>query len=182
MKKISEALSEIINRGGIALLPTDTVYGIFVKAKDKEAVKRVYELKGRDFNKPLQVFFLKFEDVKKYALVSKKDEEKIKKMLPGPYTVILKLKASHRKTFSFLKQGTIGVRVVNVKCINEAIKKCGPLAATSANLSGNKTPVKFSDIDDKILECCDITVKDDRLVKGKASTIVDTIKGVDIMR
>jgi len=182
LKKISEAVSGIINEGGVALLPTDTVYGLFVKALDKEAVKQVYAMKGRDFNKPLQVFFSSVDEIKKYALLSGKTEKKVRAMLPGPYTVILKLKAAKKNTFSFLGNGTIGARVVKVKCVNEVIKKCGPLAATSANVSGAGSPVKFKDIDPAIAGQCDITIKDDKIITGRASTIVDTIKGIDIIR
>lgn len=160
---------QIMNSGGVAILPTDTVYGLFCRAGDKKAVKQIYEMKGRDFKKPLQVFFPDIKTVGKYAETGGKQ---IEKYLPGPYTLVLKLKFSMKRRFSFLKAGTVGARVIRSKLMAQILKKTGPLAATSANMSGGRTPVKFNDIPWELRSKAGICLINNRLVKGRASRVI----------
>jgi L-threonylcarbamoyladenylate synthase len=164
---------QAINRGGVVILPADTVYGLFCKADDKKAVKQIYKIKGRDFKKPLQVFLSDIKSIAKYAVVKPLQKKLINKYLPGAYTLILRLKSAAKKKFSFLKTGTIGVRVIKSKVLRHILLKTGPLAATSANISGAKTPVKFADIPYELRRGVVLSVICDSLVKGKASKVLD---------
>jgi L-threonylcarbamoyladenylate synthase len=169
-----EKIAAILKKGGIALLPAGTVYGLFCSALSKKGATKIYSLKGRSYDKPLQVFLNDRADIKQYASVSPEKAKKIASYLPGPYTIILKLKKSRLRTFSFLKTGTAGFRVVNIAMINDIIFALGsPLASTSANISGDATPVKYADITDKILKGSDIKVKNDILAAGRASSVID---------
>jgi L-threonylcarbamoyladenylate synthase len=163
---------DLLNQGKVVILPTDTVYGLFCKASDINAVKKIYKIKGRDFSKPLQVFFSNKKDIYKYCELNIKQKKYICKYLPGPYTFILKIKHRYKSLFPFLKE-TIGVRLIKYKFLNNIIKNTGPLAATSANISGEKTPVKFDDISKKILKKVSFFIKDDSLVSGKSSKVID---------
>jgi L-threonylcarbamoyladenylate synthase len=161
---------QILNAGGVVIMPAGTVYGLFCRADDPKAVKRIYKIKGRDFNKPLQVFLPDVRSVSRYA---ETEDKRIKKYLPGAYTLVLKLKhAFHRKIF-FLKAGAIGVRVIRSGILTPVLKKTGPLAATSANFSGAKTPVRFGDIPLKLRSAVEMSIICDKMVKGRASTVVD---------
>jgi L-threonylcarbamoyladenylate synthase len=162
-----------LKHGGVVILPTDTVYGLFCIASDKKAVKKIYKIKGRDYKKPLQVFLPDSKSIQKYAPVNSEQKKLIKKHLPGAYTLILKLKPAAKKEFSFLKTGTIGVRVINSKILKPILVKTGPLAATSANLSGEKTPVKFADIPYELRSKVELSVIFDRQVRGQASKVID---------
>jgi len=163
---------KIIKSGGVVILPTDTVYGIFCSAFDKKEVKKIYKIKGRDFSKPLQVFFSEKKSLKKYCVFNKKQKIFLNKHLPGPYTLIFKLKPQIKKLFSFL-QDTIGVRIIKSRFLNQIIKYTGILAATSANISGDKTPVLFNDISKSIIKKVDYFIIDDNLIKGKPSKVID---------
>ncbi len=130
-------ITAALKKGGVVILPTDTVYGIFCSALSKKGVSAVYKIKGRDNKKPLQVFLSDVSSIHEYAEITPAQEIQIGKMLPGPYTLILKLNPSHKRTFSFLKTGTIGVRVIKSDVLSSILKEmASPLAATSANISG----------------------------------------------
>ncbi len=181
-KNIKQFIIELLNSGGVVILPTDTVYGFFCSALNQFAVKRIYKIKGRDFSKPLQVFLCDKKQIKEYCYLNKKQIKYINKYLPGPYTLILKLRKTSRKLFPFLKE-TAGIRIIKSSFLNDIIKKTGPLAATSANISGKKTPVFFDDISKIILKKVDFALKNDRFIKGKPSTVIDlTRNSLNIIR
>ncbi|HNZ30260.1 MAG TPA: L-threonylcarbamoyladenylate synthase, partial [Candidatus Goldiibacteriota bacterium] len=137
--------ADIIKKGGIAILPTDTVYGFFCLADNKKAVKKIYCLKGRDFSKPLQVFVASLKEIKKIAVIGTGHKAFLEEKLPGPYTLIFKAKPAGVEKMKFINK-TVGVRVVDSAVINGIIACLkAPLAATSANFSGAATPVKFKD-------------------------------------
>jgi L-threonylcarbamoyladenylate synthase len=162
-----------LNHGGVVIMPADTVYGLFCRAGDAKAVKQIYKIKGRDYEKPLQVFLPDVKSITKYAAVNPAKKKLVKKYLPGAYTLILKLKAGSKKKFAFLKTGTIGIRVIKSKILGPILLKTGPLAATSANISGAKPPVKFKDIPFELRSRVELSVICDRAVKGKPSKVVD---------
>ena len=85
---------EIINTlmsGGILAFPTDTVFGLACIA-DESAIKKVYEAKGRDFDKPLPMMCCDLEMIEKYAYVSDKAKKIIERFVPGALTMIFKKK------------------------------------------------------------------------------------------
>ncbi len=170
----------ILNRGGIVILPTDTVYGIFALSDNKKAINKIYDIKKRDYKKPLQIFLPDIKSIKKYAIINKNNKKYIDKFLPGKYTLIFKIRKKNKKKFIFLKDDTIGIRVIKYRVLNEILKKLNkPLAATSANFSGDKTPCKFSEINKKIIESVDYFLKDDSVVSGKPSRVID-VSGKEI--
>jgi L-threonylcarbamoyladenylate synthase len=169
----SKALEALL-KDGVCVFPAGTVYGLFCRALSPRAAAKIYKIKGRAENKPLQLFLSDTKDIYKYAIASPAVRQKVDSLLPGPYTVILKLKKAYGESFSFLKTGTAGFRVVKSKLINGIIKKLNePLAATSANISGGKTPEKFKNIGKKVISKVSFAVKDDGAVKGIASKVLD---------
>ncbi len=124
---------EILKAGGIIILPTDTVPGLFALAFNDEAVKRIRTLKGSGGEKPLQVWVSDPKQASELG-VSPKDLIILEKFLPGPYTVIV---PTEMKAAAF-SNGTVGIRCSTVKEINEIIDECGPLAATSLNEGGGE--------------------------------------------
>jgi len=88
VKFVASALA----RGQVAVLPTDTIYGLSCVADNRQAIRRVYRLKRRDFKKPLIILAASLAMVKKYAFVSRRQEEYLKKIYESarPTTVILR--------------------------------------------------------------------------------------------
>lgn len=171
--KIKQAV-EALKNNDVCILPADTVYGLFCRARSSRAAFTIYKIKGRSKKKPLQLFFSDKKDIFKYALTTPAVKSRINALLPGPYTLVLKLKAAYKDKFSFLKTGTAGFRVIDSAILNGIIRELhGPLAATSANVSGGKTPVKFKDIEKAVLTGVKMAVRDDKAVNGKSSTVID---------
>lgn len=127
-----------LRNGEVIAVPTDTVYGLAVDSENTSAIHKLYELKGRDSNKPLAICVGCVSDVKKYGMTSNLPKGLLKKLLPGPVTVLLNRKD---KLNPKLNPGLekVGIRVPEITWhpfIQFVASALGhPLALTSANLS-----------------------------------------------
>ena len=133
-----EKTSQIIEKGGIVVFPTDTVYGIGCNPYNLNSVKKIYEIKSRAEMKSLPVLAYSLEIVKEITLIDKFTEKIIKKYWPGPLTLILTLTDQKLKK-SLKLQNKIAVRIPDSKCTLKLLKKCKLLVGTSANISGNSS-------------------------------------------
>ena len=129
----------ILDKDGIVIFPTETVYGIGVNAKSKKAINKLYEAKLRPKNKPFSVLVKDKKMINSLAEVSNNIEKSIiKKFMPGEITLIL----NKRKCISNLltaNKKTIGIRIPNNNIALTILKKSKiPLATSSANLSGKE--------------------------------------------
>lgn len=165
-------LKRILNSGGAVILPTETVYGIFAKALDEEAVNRVYTLKKRPREKALNLNVGNFENILKFSKNQPKYLEKVyNRFMPGPLTIILE---ANDNVPYWINSGlkTVGFRVPNHPVTLELIKQCGPLIGPSANISGQVSGRNYL----AILEAFDQKVtgfSDDVALTGRDSTILD---------
>ncbi|MCX8094879.1 MAG: L-threonylcarbamoyladenylate synthase [Caldisericia bacterium] len=139
IKNINE-IKKILENGGVGIIPTDTVYGLCVNALNKEAIKRIYKIKKRDLNKPLVLFVKNRDEIKNYGIVNDKCIKIIEKYIPGMITIVLK-KKNPSFSISLKKFETIGIRIPDDQFIISLLNSLDfPLATTSANISGEKTP------------------------------------------
>jgi L-threonylcarbamoyladenylate synthase len=147
--------AEIIKTGGIIAFPTETVYGIGVDIFNEEAVQRIFAVKGRDFNKPLSAHI---SDIKMVQMVSDIIPDIFYELanifLPGALTMIIKAKENIPSMVT-AGTGTIAIRFPSNQVCKSFIDTVGfPLAATSANISGNssaKNPIEVrAELDGKI--------------------------------
>ncbi len=129
-----EKAFQMIKQGGIAIFPTDTVYGIGCNPYNKEAVKKIYEIKSRDISKPFPVLAYSKDVAKRIVQFDEITKKIVEKFWPGPLTVILKLTDENLKNSLNLDE-KIAIRVPNHKCTLELLKKCNFLVGTSANIS-----------------------------------------------
>jgi len=150
-------VADFLKQGKVLILPTDTIYGFVCDARNKDAVKRIFELKKRSIDKPLPVFVSSIEMAKELAYISHDQEEYIQKVWPGNTTVILKQK----QRLPYTKE-TIALRMPDYDLLKIDI----PLAQTSVNISGHaygKT-VQAWDVD---------LIVDAGELNGKPSKIID---------
>lgn len=134
--KIPKNLIEILKKGGIGVMPTDTIYGILGSALKKETVERIYKVKKREKKKPFIILISDAKDLKIFGIKVKPFQRKLmKKFWPGPVSLIFELKS---KKFSYLHRGknSLAFRVPKPKWLRDLLKKTGPLVAPSANISG----------------------------------------------
>lgn len=173
---IDRIIKTLIN-GGLVAFPTDTVFGLACIV-DKEAIAKVYEAKGRSFDKPLPMMCDSLEMIQDVAFVSEKAKKIIASFVPGPLTLIFEKKDSVQDYVTMGKK-TIGIRVPDDGFILDLIHMIGmPLLVTSANVSGEGSLLKWEDV----LSCMDHKI--DAIVcedaRGEsASTIID-VTGEDI--
>ncbi|AKC60904.1 threonylcarbamoyl-AMP synthase [Clostridium sporogenes] len=180
---ISKA-GNILRQGGLVVFPTETVYGLGANALDKDAVKKIFEAKGRPQDNPLIVHISKVKDIEKLVEEIPPIAQKLMdKFWPGPMTIILKKKdIIPNETSAGLD--SIGIRMPSNKIAMELISMAGvPIAAPSANLSGKPSPTDLEtcieDLDGRV----NAILGGDNSEVGVESTVIDcTINPPCILR
>jgi len=169
--------SQIINQGGIAVFPTDTVYGIGCNPYNKNSVRKIYEIKSRNILKPFPVLVYSKDIAKRIVFFDKIAEKIVERFWPGPLTIILKLTDENLKE-SLNLTDKIAVRVPNHKCTLELLKKCNFLVGTSANISGHSS---FTNPDEcfKNIQKYDVFV-DGGIISSKAESTIIEIENEEI--
>lgn len=126
----------LLKQGGLLVFPSDTVYGLMADASNEKAVRKLISFKNRPPGKAISIFAADYRMLKENADIDAHKLSVIKKILPGPFTVILK--SRHRVSRLLESEyGTLGLRIPMDENIVDLVKKFGrPLTATSANLSG----------------------------------------------
>ena len=146
-----ELLCNLINNGELAIVPTDTVYGIIADATNEEAIKKVYMAKRRSFSKPLIIMVSSIEMLKKYVKnISDVEKRLIEKYWPGRLTILFK---RNNKISDLLTNGGdyIGIRLPDNKELCKLMNMLNkPLVSTSANISDNMTITEISMLEDEL--------------------------------
>lgn len=135
--KIAE---DILAKDGIAVIPTDTLYGLIGQASSKKAVKRIYKIKGRLEGKPFIVLINSYNNLKLFGIKINKDQIRfLEKIWPGKVSVIFPC-LLNKWSYIHRGVGSIAFRMVGVRNKNlfKLIEKVGPLVAPSANPEGQK--------------------------------------------
>ena len=133
---IQKAITCIKNEEVVGI-PTETVYGIGVDPLSQAAVDKIFNLKERDENKPLSILVHSFHDLIKLKIISKVPEI-VELYWPGPLTIIVESELNFADGVGTKNPNSIGVRVPDNELTLELLKKTGPLAVTSANISGQE--------------------------------------------
>lgn len=142
--------AQIINAGGVIVVPTDTVYGVACDPFNEAAVAKIYQLKRRPRTKALQILMSSVSDLEKLGLYLPNPLDVLaEKFLPGGYSPIARAKKDSVATrlatlckadeSSEQSQATQGVRVPDSPELMKILRVTGPLAASSANRSGNES-------------------------------------------
>lgn len=154
---ISEATIALEQKGSI-LYPTETVWGIGCDATSREAVEKIFKIKERDQEKSLIVLVADIEMLKMYVPKINKNTIDIINTFPKPLTIIYE----HAKGLAnnvYNKNGSIAIRLIKhdfCQQLISAFKK--PIVSTSANISGQATPLSFHSISQDILKRVDYVV------------------------
>lgn len=160
-----------LKKGGTVIYPTDTVYGLGANIFNEEAVKKVYLIKKRSFKKPMSVCISEIDDINEIAYIDKYTEEIIRKILPGPFTVILRKKK--HVPFMLASDGEkIGIRIPDNRVCMELSREF-PITTTSANLSGREIPKSVEEVVEQLGDAVDIILDAGTFKHGVPSTVVD---------
>ncbi len=168
-----ELAVEITKNGGVIICPTDTVYGLICDATNKKAVERLYKIKKRPRNKLIPIFVSDIKMAKKFADITPQQEKFLKQVWPGKVTAV----------FHYKKPG---LRIPDYKLVLNLIKHTGPLAETSANISGNPASTKIKEVLKQFegrKYQPDLVIDVGNLPKSKPSKIIDlTVTPYKILR
>ncbi|MDD4803552.1 MAG: L-threonylcarbamoyladenylate synthase [Candidatus Paceibacterota bacterium] len=125
---------DILKNSGVGVIPTDTIYGIACSVFSKDALDRIFEIKGRDENKPPVVIISNVEELNIFSInLTNKAKEFINKYWLGKVSIIFDISPE----YSYLdKNRGLAIRLVNEPKIKEFLEKTGPLATSSANTQG----------------------------------------------
>lgn len=138
-----------LRQGQVAVLPTDTIYGLSCRADDADALKKIYRLKKRDKNKPFLILVSDLKMLKRYTVCSPSQVRKLKNIWlesSRPTTVILKNKSKLPKELISASRG-LAVRLPKSVFLIKIIKELAcPLISTSVNLSGQSALTKITEI------------------------------------
>lgn len=173
MDNISEAV-EHFKKGKVGIFPTDTAFGIGCRMDNIDSIKKVFQLRNRPEEKALLVLVGSLKMAEEYVVINEKIKNNlIDKYWPGGLTLVLKCKKE--KVPEIVRSGgeTLAVRFPDHQILQKIIQGVGvPIVAPSANYSGEKTPLKFSDVDQGLLDKVDFSLKGVCTMEG-VSTIVD---------
>jgi len=170
-----KTLAHALEAGGISGVPTDTVYGLAARWDSAAGVSALFAAKGRSEEQIVAVLFASVEDLAR-ALPDLHDSalRVMEALLPGPYTFVVATEVSRVSLVG--TDDSLGVRVPDHPALLELIGSVGiPLAATSANRTGERDAATLSDVDPAVLSHCTAAFSDlgTEGSPGEASTVVD---------
>lgn len=174
-----EIPGKIIAGGGLVLFPTETVYGLGANGLDENAVKKIYEAKGRKSDNPLILHIADFDMVDMLAAkVSPLEAMLMEAFWPGPFTIILDRKPIVPNCVTG-GLDTVGVRMPSNSIARELIRKAGvPIAAPSANISGRPSGTNIEDIFEELGPKVDYIIDGGECQVGLESTVVRIIDDI----
>lgn len=167
-------LVKLLNNDGVAVIPTDTVYGLVGDATNEKVINKIFEIKHREKNKPLLILVSNIEMLNNYVKnISNLERKIIDKFWPGPLTIIFNKKnLSDNLTAG---KNEIAIRMPNNKALLELIDKLNkPIIATSANITNEKTITSIDLLEDSIKNKIDY-IYDGGYLEDTPSTIIKVL-------
>jgi tRNA threonylcarbamoyl adenosine modification protein (Sua5/YciO/YrdC/YwlC family) len=167
------AAVDAIEAGDLVVLPTDTVYGIAADAFKADAVQRLLDAKGRGRDMPPPVLISVVESLDALATdVPDVGRKLCEAFWPGPLTVICHAQSSLMWDLGDT-QGTVALRVPDHENTRELLSRTGPLAVSSANLSGQAAALDVYDAEAQLRDSIAVYLDGGEVTGGQPSTIVD---------
>ena len=166
-------IATILNRGGLAVIPTDTLFGIVARAEDRKAVRRLYHLRravGR--KKPFVILIASATALRDFGIALTAAQKRfLAKVWPGKVTVVFRCPQSR---FAYLHLGTraLAFRVPHPRALRKLLRAVGPLVAPSANREGEKPAETILEARRYFGERVDFYLSAGRRLHGTPSTIV----------
>lgn len=176
VEPVLQQAAELVLQGGVVISATDTGYLLGVNGLNPDAIQKVYQIKGRDFDKPLHLVVADLEMARTLAEVDERAEQIMQQFLPGPLTLILKKKPIVPDS---LVSGldSVGLRIPENDVLLRLVRAAGlPITATSANRSGFGTPYSVEQVLTELGEAVqwvDLIIDQGETRHGSPSTILD---------
>jgi L-threonylcarbamoyladenylate synthase len=173
---VSEVAAAIgaLRAGGLAVIPTDTVYGLAADGSSEEAARALYAAKGRDATRPTALLFASVDVlVERVPELPTSARSAARTLLPGPLTLVLPNPARRFTWLNADRADALGVRVPELAGPGgEVLEALALLVATSANPPGGRDPRRVEDVPDELRRASAVVVDGGEL-PGTPSTVVD---------
>jgi L-threonylcarbamoyladenylate synthase len=168
-----EAAVDCLRRGGVIALPTDTLYALAADARDSDAVRRVYRIKGREDGKPLPLFVPDLETAARYAVLTDAARRLATRFWPGALTIVC-MKQPGFDSEALAGGDTVALRVPDYATALEVLRALGgPVTGTSANRSGGPDPDTADEVRRQLGDEVDLVLDAGACPGGVSSTIID---------
>ena len=154
-----KAALEVLQKGGVILYPTDTIWGLGCDACNEEAVKRIYTIKNRIDSKSMLVLMENAALLDRYVEEVPEIAFDLIELTDKPLTIIYD-GAKNLARNLVAEDGSIGIRITTEAFSSDLIRRFKrPIVSTSANVSGKPSPACFDEIDQQIIDAVDYVVK-----------------------
>ena len=175
---------KLLTKRRLVALPTETVYGLAGNAYSREAIKKIYRLKGRPKLNPLIIHYFNIKQAFNDVVINSNFKKLYKKLCPGPITFILKKRKNSKVCpLATAKLMTVAVRFPEHKIVRRILKKVNfPLAMPSANISSSVSPVCAEDVFDEFKKKINLIIDGGRSKIGIESTVIDLTNKPKILR
>ena len=174
----------LLDRNHCVAIPTETVYGLAGNAYSDKAILKIYKLKKRPKSNPLIVHYYKAQDIKNDCKINDNFKKLYKRFCPGPLTFVLKLK-KQSKISKYVTNGkkTLAVRFPKKIVTRKLLRSLSyPLAAPSANIYTQLSPVSKKDVKDEFGNKLKFILDGGSSKVGLESTIISLVKKPEILR
>lgn len=167
---------EVLKSGGLVAFPTDTVYGVGALAFDRMAVESIYTAKDRPVEKAIPILIGDVDDLAKVAISIPEIALKLAAHFwPGPLTLVI---PKNPELSDIVSAGpTVGVRMPDHLFARNLLRTAGPMAVTSANLSGQPSPTTAGDVFSQLGKRIALIIDGGITPGGVPSTVVDCTNG-----
>jgi L-threonylcarbamoyladenylate synthase len=181
-ENVISSVTTVIRAGGLVAFPTDTVYGLGCDAFNANAIRKLYEAKRRTREKAIPVLIASLDDLSKVAMNISPGVLTIGKTFwPGPLTIVMEKHSDLPQEISM--EPTIGIRIPAHPVTLDILRVCGPLAVTSANVSGGLDARTAPEVLEQLTGRIDLLIDGGPSLGKQASTVIDgTRKLVRILR
>jgi L-threonylcarbamoyladenylate synthase len=172
LDQVGKAVS-LLQSGGVISMPRDTLYALTAAADDASAVRRVFEIKGRQEGRPLPLFVSDIAMAERIVEVNETARKLASQFWPGQLTLILP-KHQMYDSEALAGSATVGLRLPDnevARAVVEALD--APVTGTSANLSGGPDPVSADEVRSQLSDRVDLILDAGPCAHGVGSTIVD---------
>lgn len=173
---------QILREGGLVAFPTDTVYGVGTLVFDGKAVESIYVAKQRPIEKAIPVLMADAADMEKVGMdIPEVAYQLAARFFPGPLTCLIPKQPTLPESVSATE--TVGVRVPDHEVARALLRAAGPMAVTSANISGQPSPSTAQEVLAQLNGRIDLILDGGKTPGGVPSTLVDcTGKDLKILR
>ena len=172
---------DVLRSGGIIAHPTDTTYALGVMMTNKKGVDELYRIKKKELTRPLSFLCTDISNLSEYAVISELAFQTMRRILPGPYTIILPARKTAPRNLLWTNRKEIGLRIPDDNIVRALVEEIGePLISTSAKPFQGELMASPHEIFDDFGHAIDLVI-DAGYIDPEPSTIVSFLDELPVV-